>query len=77
MENTEGDPWRQYKLTDERKQEIKRLAGQLYKGSTEYYVIRVDSPPPEYQLGLAGSILKDLPNARVVYPRRLTECSSQ
>ncbi len=76
LENTEGDPWRQYKLTDERKLEIKRLAGQLYKGIIEYYVVRANSPAPEFQLDLADPVRKDLPNARVVYPRSLARCPS-
>jgi hypothetical protein len=73
-ENTEGGPWRAYKLTDERKKEIEGLAGQLYKAIVEYYRLQLVLPTPDLTIDVAESMRKELGHGRVIYPR-IPSCS--
>ncbi len=74
LENTEGAPQRKYQLTDERLQDVTQRGGQLYKGITDYYRIRLVSPPEGFAIDLSDSVRKRFPNAQIAYPRKLPGC---
>jgi hypothetical protein len=74
LENTQGGPWREYKLTDENLQGAKRSADQTYKAVIEYYRVRVESPPKDFVLELAEPVKSQLPQARIMYPKHFPEC---
>lgn len=48
----------------------------MYKAITEYYLLELDSPSQDLVIDLAGPIRKQLPNAIVLYPRILPDCSA-
>ncbi|MGC1903403.1 MAG: hypothetical protein WA715_06245 [Candidatus Acidiferrum sp.] len=70
LENTEGGPQQTYKLTDERLRYLVKYAGQLYKGITNYYRIRVVSPPENFVIDLSESVREKVPKAYMVYARK-------
>jgi hypothetical protein len=74
LENTEGGPQRKYQLTDERLQSVTQLGGQLYKGITDYYRIRIVSPTEGFAIDLSDSVHKRFPKAQMAYPRKLPGC---
>jgi len=74
VENTEKG--KEYKLTDERLQELTRNAEQMYRAITEYYLLQLDSAGPDLFIGLAPPVLEQLPWASVVYPKSLPPCSN-
>jgi hypothetical protein len=73
VENAERG--KEYKLTDERLQELARNGEQMYRGITEYYLLQLDSGGPDLSIRLAPPILEQLPWASVVYPKSLPPCS--
>jgi len=73
LENTEEG--KEYKLTDERLQELARNGEQMYRAITEYYLLQLDSAGPDLFIGLAPPVLEQLPWASVVYPKSLPPCS--
>ncbi|PYV08439.1 MAG: hypothetical protein DMG23_13525, partial [Acidobacteria bacterium] len=75
-ENTEGDPWREYELSDKRLQELQYLGVQLYKAIAQYYRLRLKLPARDFSLDLADSARKDVPLAAVIYPTRLPGCAA-
>lgn len=74
-ENTGGDPWRQYKLTEERLEIVKILGQQMHKAATNYYSLRAEFPRRNYVIDLADPMKQKLPQAMVTYPRRLPDCA--
>jgi hypothetical protein len=74
-ENTEGDPQREYSLTDERLRQVNKFAGQLYKGIAEYYRVRLVAAPEGFVIDLTDSVRQQLLQARMVYPRNIRPCS--
>jgi hypothetical protein len=74
-ENTEGGPQKSYQLTDGRLQQLNKLAGQLYKGIVDYYRVRIVAAPDGFALDLTDSLRQGLPNAHLVYPRKVPGCS--
>ena len=76
LENTEGSPQQTYKLTDERLRYLVKYAGQLYKGITNYYRIRLASSPENLAIDLSEAVRMKVPKARVIYPRKISGCSS-
>jgi hypothetical protein len=76
LENTEGSPQQTYKLTDERLRYLVKYAGQLYKGITSYYRIRLAYSPENLTIDLSEAVRTKVPKARVIYPRKISGCSS-
>jgi hypothetical protein len=74
LENAEGDPWKEYKLTDERMRAIRHVAQQVYKAIVEFYRIQIKGSSRNTEIGLADSIRKQLPRAEVIYPRNIQNC---
>jgi hypothetical protein len=74
-ENAAGEPWREYKLTDTRLRDVTDLAWQMYKAITEYYRVQFESPINNLDLDLSDKIRKQLPQARVLYPRHPVGCA--
>lgn len=74
VENAERG--KEYKLTDERLQELARNGEQMYRAITEYYLLQLDSGGPDLSIRLAPPILEQLPWASVVYPKSLPPCSN-
>jgi hypothetical protein len=75
LENAQGDPQEQYKLTDDRLKAVKYFGMQEYKAVGEYYRIRIQRPPQDLSLDLAEPIRKQLPEARVIYANTALDCS--
>ncbi len=75
IENTEGDPQKQYHLTDERLHQIRYVARQQYKAITEFYKIQIQGYSKDLQIDLSEKVRKQLPQAQVSYPRNLQNCS--
>lgn len=75
IEDVQGDPWKQYKLKEDRLRAVRYMAMQEYKAVVEYYRIRIQHPPKGALLDLADPIRKQLPQAMVIYPRNALECS--
>jgi len=78
VENTKM-PWKEYKLTDARLEELKNEASQLYGVISEFYRVAIVPPPHakehEYwKLDLSESLRKRVPQAKVLYPRDLPPC---
>jgi hypothetical protein len=74
-ENAAGDPWQEYKLTDTRLRELTDLAWQMYKAITEYCHLQLESPTINFELDLSDEIRKQLPRARVLYPKNPAGCA--
>jgi hypothetical protein len=74
-EDTTGEPWHEYKLTDKRLQEVTDLAWQMYKAITGYYRIQFEAPMKNLDLDLSDKIRKQLPRAKVIYPRHPVGCA--
>lgn len=74
LENAEGDPWKEYQLTDQRLHAIHHAAQQEYKAIVDFYKIKIEGSPKDLEIGLADSIQKQLPLAEVIYPRSFQNC---
>jgi hypothetical protein len=74
LENAEGDPWKEYDLTDQRLHAIRHAAQQEYKAIVEFYKIQLAGSPKDLEIGLADSIRKQLPQAEVIHPRNDQSC---
>ena len=74
-ENAGGDPFKDYRLTDDRLRAVKRVGSQLYKAIAEYYGVRLNHPADNFVLELADSVRKDFPQAKVMYPRKFQDCT--
>ena len=76
LENAEGDPWKEYQLTDQRLHAIRHAAQQEYKAVVEFYKIQVEVSPKDLEIGLTDSIRKQLPRAEVIYSRYFRSCEN-
>ncbi len=76
LENTEGDPQRRYELTEGRVEHVTQRGGQLYKGITDYYRIRLVSPPEGFAIDLTDAVRNRFPKAQLAYPRKTLGCGS-
>ena len=74
LENAEGDPQKEYHLTDERLHAIRHAAQQEYKAIVEFYRIQVEGPAKDSEIDLADSLRRELPKAEVIYPRDSQSC---
>jgi hypothetical protein len=74
LENAEGDPWKEYRLTNERLHAIRHVAQQEYKAIAEFYRIQIQGSPKDLEIALTDSIRKQLPQAEVSYPRNSQNC---
>lgn len=75
-EDTEGDPQREYQLTDQQLQLLNKYIKQMYKTITEFYLIRLASAPKGFSLDLTDALRQQLPKARMIYPRDIPRCST-
>ncbi len=75
LEDTAGDPGKTYKLNDDRLSHIVKLGGQLYKAIDQYYVLHVMLPPRGWSVDLSSSLHDQLPQALVIFPKKLDPCS--
>jgi hypothetical protein len=73
--NLQGEPWKKYKLTDDRLRAIRYIGLQEYKAMEEYYRIRIQRPPQRLFLDLAPAIRQQVPEARVIYAKSALDCS--
>lgn len=74
LENAEGDPQKEYQLTDQRLQAIRHAAQQEYKAIVEFYKIQIEGSPKDLEIDLAASVRRELPKAEVIYPRGSQNC---
>ncbi len=74
LENAEGDPQKEYQLTDQRLHAIRHAAQQEYKAIVEFYKIQIEGSPKDLEIDLAESIRRELPKAEVIYPRNPQNC---
>jgi hypothetical protein len=74
LENAEGDPWKEYQLTDQRLHAIRHVAHQEYQAIVEFYKIQVQGSPKDLVIDLTDSIRRQLPQAEVSYPRNFPDC---
>lgn len=74
LENTQGAPWREYKVTDETIMKVQRSAIQIYKAVMEYYRLQFQSPSRNFIVDLADPIRSQIPKARVMFPTHILDC---
>lgn len=74
LENAEGDPQKEYHLTDQRLHAIRHAAQQEYKAILEFYRIQVEGSANDLEIDLADSLRRELPKAEVIYPRNSQSC---
>jgi len=67
---------KQYRLTDERLEELKNKGEMMYEEVTKYYALQLDSVGPGLAVGLTQPVLSQLPWVLIYYPEYVLPCSS-
>jgi len=69
-----GGGQREERLTDEKLEALITAASRMQSAITEYYRLSLDSSPAQITLSLASDLKNKVPNAVVIYPRKLPAC---
>jgi hypothetical protein len=75
-ENILGDPQHDYEVTDKDVEAIKTAASRMQSAIVQYYVVRLDRPGQELNIGLTPDIRKRVPSAQAIYSRQALVCST-
>lgn len=76
VEDTEN-PDKKYKLTDDRSRVLVKGGEQIYKAIQEYYVLRIEKAPKDYQVDVSEEVKQKLPQVLVSYPRKKESCQEK